>query len=101
KNPDGSIQMLVRAFARVKVEEYQTNGGLIEAKVPPLEIPDGDSVELEATFRELREKFKDLVENGGRNIQNEVAQFVMNLEDPGQYADYVAYHLDFKLADKQ
>jgi len=101
KNPDGSIQMLVRAFARVKVEGYETTGGLIEAKVSPLEIPDGDSVELEATFRELREKFKDLVENGGRTIQNEVAQFVMNLEDPGQYADYVAYHLDFKLADKQ
>ncbi|HLU83387.1 MAG TPA: endopeptidase La, partial [Trueperaceae bacterium] len=101
KNPDGTIQMLVRAFARVTIEKYETNGGVIEAKVAPLEIPDGDSVELEATFRELREKFKDLVENGGRNIQNEVAQFVMNLEDPGQYADYVAYHLDFKLADKQ
>ncbi|HET8984992.1 MAG TPA: endopeptidase La [Trueperaceae bacterium] len=101
KNPDGSIQMLVRAFARVTVERYETIDGVIEAKVSPLEIPDGDSVELEATFRELREKFKDLVENGGRNIQNEVAQFVMNLEDPGQYADYVAYHLDFKLADKQ
>ena len=101
KNPDGSIQMLVRAFARVKVEHYQSSDGLIEAKVAPLDIPDGDSALLEATFRELREKFKDLVENGGRNIQNEVAQFVMNLEDPGQYADYVAYHLDFKLADKQ
>jgi ATP-dependent Lon protease len=101
KNPDGSIQMLVRAFARVKVDSYETNGGVIEAKVSPLEIPDGDSALLEATFRELREKFKDLVENGGRNIQSEVAQFVMNLDDPGQYADYVAYHLDFKLADKQ
>ena len=34
---------------------------------------------------------------GNRNIQPEVAQFVMNLEDPGQFADYVAYHLDFRL----
>ena len=101
KNPDGSIQMLVRAFARVKVEQYLPSEGLIEAMVEPIEVPDGDSVELEATFRELREKFKDLVENGGRNVQNEVAQFVMNLEDAGQFADYVAYHLDFKLADKQ
>src|SRR5690606_16881273 len=101
KNPDGSIQMLVRAFARVKVQEYLPSEGLIEAMVEPIEVPDGDSVELEATFRELREKFKDLVENGGRNVQNEVAQFVLNLEDAGQFADYVAYHLDFKLADKQ
>jgi len=101
KNPDGSIQMLVRAFARVKVTEYLPSDGLIEAMVEPVEVPDGESVELEATYRELREKFKDLIENGGRNVQNEVAQFVLNLEDAGQFADYVAYHLDFKLADKQ
>ncbi len=101
KNPDGSIQMLVRAFARVRVEKYQTSGGLIEARVSPIEVPEGDQVELEAAFRELREKFKDLVDSGGRAIQNEVAQFVMNLEDAGQFADYVAYHLDFRLADKQ
>lgn len=101
KNPDGSIQMLVRAFARVRIEEYQASGGLIEARVSPIEVPEGDAVELEAAFRELREKFKDLVDSGGRSIQNEVAQFVMNLEDAGQFADYVAYHLDFRLADKQ
>ena len=101
KNPDGSIQMLVRAFARVRIEHYQASGGLIEARVSPIEVPEGDAVELEAAFRELREKFKDLVDSGGRAIQNEVAQFVMNLEDAGQFADYVAYHLDFRLADKQ
>src|SRR5690606_7685327 len=65
------------------------------------EVEDGNEVELVATFRELRDKFKQLIETGTRTVQSEVAQFVMNLEDPGQFADYVAYHLDFKLADKQ
>jgi len=101
KNPDGTIQMLVRAFARVKVTEYEQEGGLIEATVEPLEVPDGDAVELEAAYRELREKFRELIESGSRSVQSEVAQFVMNLEDPGQFADYVAYHLDFRLSDKQ
>ncbi|MFA5550184.1 MAG: endopeptidase La [Trueperaceae bacterium] len=101
KNPDGTIQMLVRAFARVKVVQYEQEGGLIEATVEPLEIPEGDAVELEAAFRELREKFRELIDSGSRSVQSEVAQFVMNLEDPGQFADYVAYHLDFRLADKQ
>jgi len=101
KNPDGTIQMLVRAFARVTVKEYRQEGGVIEAVVEQREVPDGNEVELVATFRELRDKFKDLVESGSRTVQSEVAQFVMNLEDPGQFADYVAYHLDFKLADKQ
>ncbi len=101
KNPDGSIQMLVRAVARVRVDEYTSEGGVIEADVTPFEIPDGDPVLLEAAFRELKEKFGDLVEHGGRGLQAEVAQFVLNLEDPGQFADYVAYHLDFKVGDKQ
>ena len=101
KNPDGTIQMLVRAFARVNVTDYTQEGGLIEATVTPFEVPEGDAVELEAAFRELRDKFRELIESGSRSIQTEVAQFVMNLEDPGQFADYVAYHLDFRLADKQ
>ena len=101
KNPDGTIQMLVRAFARVNIHSYEHDDGLIQAEVSAFEVPDGNEVELVATFRELREKFKDLVESGSRSVQSEVAQFVMNLEDAGQFADYVAYHLDFKLADKQ
>ncbi|HKI58372.1 MAG TPA: endopeptidase La [Trueperaceae bacterium] len=101
KNPDGSIQMLVRAFARVKIRSFHASTGLIEADVDPIDVPEGDSVMVQATFRELKEKFADLVENGSRQVQHEVAQFVMNLEDPGQFADYVAYHLDFKLTDKQ
>jgi len=101
KNPDGSIQMLVRAVSRVSIVHYTSEAGVIEADVDPLEVPDGDPMMLEAAFRELKEKFTDLVEHGGRNLQAEVAQFIMNIEEPGQFADYVAYHLDFKVGDKQ
>jgi ATP-dependent Lon protease len=101
KNPDGSIQMLVRAVSRVTIDSFASESGVIEANVTPLEVPLGDAVLLEAAFRELKGKFGDLVENGWRGLQAEVAQFVQNLEDPGQFADYVAYHLDFKVGDKQ
>ncbi|MDZ7705361.1 MAG: endopeptidase La [Trueperaceae bacterium] len=99
KNPDGSIQMLVQAFARVSAKRY-FGDDFIEADVEPLDTEQGDEVTLSAAFRELKEKFSDMVE-AGRNIQPEVAQFIMNLEDAGQFADYVAYHLDFKIEDKQ
>jgi ATP-dependent Lon protease len=100
KNPDGSIQMLVRAFARVRLDAVYSSDSLIEADVTPIEVPAGDPVVLEAAFRELKDKFQEMVESG-RAIQPEVATFIMNLEDPGQFADYVAYHLDFRLEDKQ
>jgi len=101
KNPDGSIQMLVRAVARVAIERYTANAGVIEAQVRPLDVPSGDDVLVQAAYRELKEKFGELVESGHRGLQAEVAQFVMNLDDPGQFADYVAYHLDFRVEDKQ
>lgn len=100
RNPNGSVQMLVQAFARVNVERYH-DGEIIEAEVSPFEVPTGNEVTLEASFRELKERFSEVIESGVRNIQPEIAQFVMNLEDPGQFADYVAYHLDFRLEEKQ
>src|SRR5690554_5942331 len=57
KNPDGSIQMLVRAYARVRIDRFYDSNTLIEADVTPIEVPDGDSVIVEAAFRELKEKF--------------------------------------------
>lgn len=99
KNPDGSIQMLVQAFARVRIENY-INGDVLQAKLAPFDVSRGEGVVLEAYFRELKEKFADMMESN-RNIQPEVSQFIMNLEDPGQFADYIAYHLDFRLEDKQ
>lgn len=100
KNPDGNIQMLVQAFARVRVKAFYGTTDVIEADVEPIEVPVGDELVLEAAFRELKEKFADMIESS-RNVQPEVAQFVMNLEDAGQFADYVAYNLDFRPEDKQ
>ncbi|MEM7736899.1 MAG: endopeptidase La [Deinococcota bacterium] len=99
KNPDGSIQMLVQAFARVNIDRYYDDS-IIEADVSPFEPEQGDNVTLAALFRELKGKFAEMLETS-RNVQPEVAQFIMNLEDAGQFADYVAYHLDFSLEEKQ
>ena len=101
KNPDGSIQMLVRALGRVNLDQTYASGGLLEADLSPYEVQDGNDTIIEASFRELKEKFGDMLEGGNRGIQSEVAQFILNLEDAGQFADYVAYHLDFRLEDKQ
>lgn len=101
KNPDGSMQMLVRALSRVKIDRFYDDGTLIEADVSEVHVEEGDKIESEAAFRELREKFRDLLESGSRSVQHEVAQFIMGLDDAGQFADYVAYHLDFRLEDKQ
>lgn len=100
KNPDGNIQMLVQAFARVKVNKYIYEATMIRAMLEPLEIPLGDEVLLEAAYRELKEKFTDMLEFN-RNIPPEIVQFISEINNAGQLADYIAYNIDFKDFDRQ
>jgi ATP-dependent Lon protease len=100
KNADGSVQMLVQAFARVKVQQYYQATGYLEASVMRLPEVVGKATEVTALFREVKERFENLLREG-KYVSPEVAQFVLNLEDPSQLADYIAFHLDFKLEDKQ
>ncbi|MER3481930.1 MAG: endopeptidase La, partial [Meiothermus sp.] len=100
KNSDGSVQMLVQAFARVRVDRYFKEDGHLSAAVTRIEEVEGKATELKALFREVKERFENLLREG-KYLSPEVAQFVVNLEDPAQLADYIAFHLDFKLEDKQ
>ncbi|MCX7783591.1 MAG: LON peptidase substrate-binding domain-containing protein, partial [Meiothermus sp.] len=100
KNADGSVQMLVQAFARVGVHQYRKTDGYLEASVVRLPEVEGKATEVRALFREVKERFENLLKEG-KYLSPEVAQFVMNLEDASQLADYIAFHLEFKLEDKQ
>lgn len=100
KNADGSVQMLVQAFARVRIEQYHKVDGYLEASVVRLPEIEGKATEVKALFREVKERFESLLKEG-KYLSPEVAQFVVNLEDASQLADYIAFHLEFKLEDKQ
>jgi len=100
KNADGSVQMLVQAFARVRVQQYHPASGYLEASVVQLPESGGNPTEVRALVREVTSSFERLLREG-KYVSPEVAQFVLNLEDPSQLADYIAFHLDFKLEEKQ
>ena len=73
-HPDARAGVLLACASNA----YYGSDGLIEAEVSPFEVEQGNDVTLEAAFRELKEKFADMIESSSRNIQPEVAQFVMN-----------------------
>ncbi len=100
KNPDGSVQMLVQAFARARVTQYTAREGYIEARIERFEEEPGPEIEIKALFREVQERFQAVLKEG-KYLSPDIAQFIQNLEDPAQLADYIAFHLDFKLEDKQ
>ncbi|MFZ5992096.1 MAG: endopeptidase La [Deinococcota bacterium] len=100
KNPDGSVQMLVQAFARARLTQVVQQDGYLLAQAEIIPESVGNAIEVKALFREVREKFQAVLKEG-RYLSPEVTQFVLNLEDPSQLADYIAFHMDFRLEDKQ
>ena len=98
KNPDGSLQMLVSAVARVRVSDYE-RGDYLTAQIHALPATPSNELELQALARELREKF-DTVVNGGK-LNAEIVQTISGKSDVGEMADHIAFNLDFKLEDKQ
>ncbi len=100
KNPDGSVQALVQCFARARVKRYEAAEDHLEAEVEPLKDILGNEIEVQALYREVKDRFAQLLKEG-KYVAPDVAQFIQNLEDPAQLADYIAFHMDFKLEDKQ
>lgn len=98
KNPDGTVQMLVSAVARVKAENY-TRDEYLRADISALTSKKDDKVELQALARELRDRFEVIAGNG--KINAESVQTINTKDDVGEMADHIAFNLDFKLEDKQ
>lgn len=99
RNPDGTVQMLVSAVSRVSVQTYHKTE-FIQAEVKPFEVPAGEVSEYQALGRELRTKFEEMIP-GSKFLAPDVVELILNREDPGVMADYIAFNMDFKLVDKQ
>ncbi|THF85085.1 endopeptidase La [Deinococcus sp. KSM4-11] len=98
KNPDGTVQMLVSAVARVKATHY-TRDEYLRADITPLPATPDKAVELQALSRELKEKF-EVIASGGK-LNAEAVQTINGKDEIGEMADHIAFNLDFKLEDKQ
>ncbi|MFC4638513.1 endopeptidase La [Deinococcus hohokamensis] len=98
KNPDGTVQMLVSAVARVRVTGYRRDEYLT-ADIEAIPVQSGPAVELRALTRELREKFESIASGG--KVSAESVQTIQGKDDAGEMADHIAFNLDFKLEDKQ
>ncbi len=99
KNADGTVQMLVQAVSRARINRYHV-GPYIEAEAETLEENPGEDREVQALKRELTAKFDEVLKSG-KFINPEAVQFIQSLEEAGQIADNIAFNLDLKLEDKQ
>ncbi|SFS19393.1 ATP-dependent Lon protease [Dyella sp. OK004] len=101
KLPDGTVKVLVEGQARVSVEKYQEDGGMLMATSRVIEpVYSNKERELDVVSRTLISLFEQLVKQS-RKLPPEVLATLSGIDDPSRVADSIAAHLSVRMADKQ
>lgn len=100
KLPDGTAKALVEGRQRFKIVEWLQTDPYFLVRVELIEEPEFADVETEALMRALIadfEKASDL----GKPVPQEVLLAASNISEPGRLADFVTFHLNLKVEEKQ
>jgi ATP-dependent Lon protease len=98
------VQLLVQGEGRARVLSYDDAGEqMLEAVLVPMERQppqDPDDPAVQALDRELRDRAAELGTRRGVPAEA-LNQLIQGVDDPGSFADLVAFYLELPTADKQ
>ncbi len=100
----GGIQLLVQGESRARAVAYMDDGeAMLRATLVPMErhgIPDPADPGIKALDAELRERAAELGTRRGVSAEA-LNQLIQGVDDPGSFADLVAFYLDLPTDEKQ
>ncbi len=100
KLPDGTAKALVEGQARFRIIEYVQTDPYFLVRVERIEEDERVNVETEALMRALVGDFEKAAELG-KPIPQEVLVAASAIDEPGRLGDFVAFHLNLKVEEKQ
>ncbi len=100
KLPDGTAKALVEGVQRFRIEEFVEDDPYFKARIEVIEEAATATVETEALMRALVSDFEKASQLG-KPIPQEVLMASGSIEEPGRLADFVAFHLNLKVDEKQ
>ena len=92
KIPDGTIRVMLEGVARFRVDKFVQDDPHFVVKGKALPEDNKQTVEREALMRAGMAQFEQIV-SAGRAIPPEAVVGMMNIKDPGQLADNIAWNL--------
>ena len=100
----GGIQLLVQGESRARAVAYVDDGeAMLRATLVPMErhaLPDPADPSVKALDSELRERAAELGTRRGVSAEA-LNQLIQGVDDPGSFADLVAFYLDLPTDEKQ
>ncbi len=100
KLPDGTAKALVEGVKRIRVVEFVQTDPYIQVRIEQIEEDPASDVETQALMRALVTDFERTAELG-KPIPQEVLMAAGSIEEPGRLADFICFHLNLKVDEKQ
>jgi ATP-dependent Lon protease len=100
KLPDGTAKALVEGQRRFRILEYLESDPFMRVRVELIEESISADMETQALMRALVGDFERAAELG-KPIPQEVLVAAASIEEPGRLGDFVTFHLNLKVDEKQ
>ena len=99
--PDDTVRVMLEGGQRLRLDQYlQTEPFFMVRVQPVVQVPEVETVELEAAVRSIVADFERLV-NEGRQIPPEVMAGVLHVSEPARLTDTIVPYLNISVSDKQ
>jgi len=100
RQPDETVSIIVHGVGRIRLEKYAQQSPFFRARVSKLEETSGNGKKFEAAVSQLREQARELIELSP-NAPEQALTVLMNIESPGNLADFLAANLNIDVQQKQ
>ncbi len=92
KVPDGTVRVMLEGVERARVKSYRQSEPYFEVEVERLPDRATKGLKAEALMRSVTAQFEQIVSTG-KNVPPEAVVSILNIEDPGELADQIAWHM--------
>ncbi|MBN2619866.1 endopeptidase La [candidate division WOR-3 bacterium] len=98
--PDGTIRLLIKGLSRFKVEHFIQTEPYLKASIDIVGGEHKKTMALEAMMRNTTTMFQNLI-SLAPYLPDELGAIILNIDDPGRLADFVASYTNFDYHEKQ
>ena len=100
RQPDETVSIIVHGLGRIRIKHVKQEKPFIRATIERVAEHSGHGKGFEAAVAQLRQQARQLIEMTP-NAPEQALTVLMNIDDPGALADFLAANLNLDLQQKQ
>jgi ATP-dependent Lon protease len=100
KLPDGSVSLIIQGIKRFRIKQAMSDKPFLKARIEPLDDIVQQTKKMEALAKNASAMFQKMV-GDSPEMGDELVVTLINIEDPGKVADYIAANLNVPIEEKQ